>query len=391
MNKKDIAQIRKELKTDNTMLNIKEIYNVYAQRKTGDIVHAESQFFGMLELHEQELYMENFKKVLMGQLGSKLFDLKFNQEISNNTQKILFDGLHADTDDWKEKMNEIVEKCFSENGALEKDTVFSFVRAEYRKPTMSSKKKKETEDGGVDDEVFVHQFIIGTLNRVEAPKKAVMFDYSGKEFRTNPITDVMVNLSKPLQGFMFPTFVNNSADVNHILYSAEKKDAPSAHFIENVLNCEFTTTAKEEKGSFDQILRAVVGDKTDTEIIANIYEEINKVVEKNEDSEPAMLDKDDIAKILSVSGVDNENIEKLEDAYLDILDDEKYEFSAESLIPNYTSKSVKIRTKVAHVDIAPKDLRGLRQVVDHKGTKCLLIEIDEDLTVEGFDIEIERL
>lgn len=390
MNKKDIAQIRKELKPDNTMLNIKEIYNVYAQRETGDIVHAESQFFGMLELHEQELYMENFKKVLMGQLGSKLFNLKFNYGVENSTQNILMDGLRSDTDTWKEKMNEIVEKCFTENGALAKDTVFSFVRAEYRKP-MNSKKKKEIEDGGVDDEVFVHQFIICSLNKVETPKKAVMFDYTGKEFRTNPITDVMVNLSKPLHGFLFPTFNNNCADVNHILYSSEKKDLPNEHFIEDVLNCEYTTTAKEEKGSFDQILRAVVGDKTETEVIANIYTEINKVVEENEDREPAKLDKDDIAKILSVSGVDDESIEKLENAYVDILDDEKYEFVADNLIPNFTSKSVKIRTKVANVDIAPKDLRGLRQIIDHKGKKCLLIELDEEVTVEGFNIEATRL
>lgn len=390
MNKKDIAQIRKELKVDNTMLNIKEIYNVYAQKETGDIVHAESQHFGMLELQQQELYMDNFKKVLQGTLGSKLFDLKFDSEVEDKTQNILIEGLHSDTDGWKEKMDEIVAKCFSENGAMDKDTVFSFIRAEFRKPTKKKEKSKE-EDAGADDEVFVHRFILCSVNKIESPKKAILFDYVGKEFKFNALTDVIVNLTTPLHGFLFPTFNNNQADVNHVLYSAGKKDAPSSFFIENVLTCEFAVTAKEEKDNFSQILRTVVGDTTDTKVLSNIYYEINKLVENNEDGEPPKLDMEDIANILSISGVQEEEIEKLEDAFLDTVDDAKHEFVAESLIPNYLAKSVKIRTKTVNVDIAPKDLSSMRQVIDAKGKRCLMIELDDDVKVEGFNLEAERL
>lgn len=385
MNKKDIAQIRKELKVDNIMLNIKEIYKVYTKKETGEILHSESQPFSLLEQEQQELFMGNFKKVLSGQLDSKLFELKFEHGVDNSTKSLLYRGLTADVETWKEKMDEIVAKFVSEF-SMEKDAVFTFIRAEYRKPV---RKKKEEEDEGADDEVYVHRFILGSLNKIDMPKRAVMFDYSEKEFKSNSVTDVVINLTSPLEGFMFPAVNNNQADVNHVLYSAGKKDCPDPTFIEKVLNCTYTTTAKEEKQKFEDVLKEVIGEKVDSSVIASIYDEINKVIEENEDSEEPTLDSEDIKHILNVSGV--EGVETVEDVFQAILDDKHYEFKASSLIPNYTSKSVKINTKVANVAISPRDLRGIAQVINHKGKRCLLIEVDEDVEVEGFVLESGRM
>lgn len=385
MNKKNIADIRKQFKTEDTLLNIKEIYNVYVKRETGEIVYSVSQPFGLLELEQQELFIGNFKKVLTGTLDAKLFDLKFDGS-ADTSQTLLHEGLTGSVDKWKENMNAMVEKFFTDI-EYPQDTVFTFIRAELRAPT---RKKNNEEDAGKDDEVFVHRFILGSMNHVEIPKKAVMFDYAEKEFKSNPITDVILNLNKPLEGFMFPTFSQGQSNVNRVLYSAGKKNSPSQHFVENVLNCIFTPTAVEEKMKFDHILHALVGEKTDTETLSSIYEAINKVVEEGgEDGEPALLDATDIEEILKSSGI--ENAEKVKEAFEDVLDDKNYEFKAETLIPSYSSKSLKIRSKTANVDISPKDLRSIRQVIDNKGRKCILIEVDETLQIEGFEIEMERL
>ncbi|MFL6563205.1 MAG: DUF4317 family protein, partial [Bacillus sp. (in: firmicutes)] len=64
MNKKDIADIRKQFKFDNDLMKIREIFNVYVQKETGEIYHHVSQPFQMLELEAQELFLTNFKKVL---------------------------------------------------------------------------------------------------------------------------------------------------------------------------------------------------------------------------------------------------------------------------------------------------------------------------------------
>ncbi|MGZ4162206.1 MAG: DUF4317 family protein, partial [Neobacillus sp.] len=114
MNKKDIANIRKQFKLDNHLMKIREIFNVYVKKETGEIYHQFSQPFQMLEQEAQELFLANFKKVLTGHLDAKLFELKFRRDVEDSTQTILFEGLRAgSTEDWKEYMLKIVGKMFT--------------------------------------------------------------------------------------------------------------------------------------------------------------------------------------------------------------------------------------------------------------------------------------
>ncbi|MEH7308525.1 DUF4317 domain-containing protein [Neobacillus drentensis] len=385
MNKQDIANIRKQFKLDNYYLQIQEIFNVYVKKESGEIYHEVSQPFQMLEQETQELFLTNFKKVLTGSLDSKLFELKFSRDVEDSTQTILYEGLQVDSEDWKENMLQIVEKMFADI-TYEFDTMVTFIRGEYRKPT----KKRDEESGeGGDDEVFSNQFILCSLNKTDQPKKALLFDYIEKKFKPNTVFDPIINLASPLSGFLFPAFNDNAADVNHILYSAGKPNQPDGRFIEEVLNCEVIMTAQENKDSFELILKEVIGNEVDSRVISNMYEEIDKMVqenEENEESEAPMLDSRDIERILTVSGVENVETAKVEHAFKSVLDDENHEFKASSLVP----KSIKINTKVADVSISPKDLKNVKYIM-YQGKRCLLLEIDEDVVVEGFRLESETL
>ena len=124
-----------------------------------------------------------------------------------------------------------------------------------------------------------------SLNKTDQPKKALLFDYIEKEFKSNNAFDPIINLTSPLSGFLFPAFNDNSADVNHILYCAGKANQPNGTFIEEVLNCEEIITAEEDKDSFEQILKNVMGEEVDSRVISNVYEEIDKMVQENEESE----------------------------------------------------------------------------------------------------------
>ncbi|MFZ7947095.1 MULTISPECIES: DUF4317 domain-containing protein [Bacillaceae] len=386
MNKKDIANIRKQFKLDNHLMNIREIFNVYVQKESGDIYHHVSQPFQMLEQEAQELFLANFKKVLTGHLDAKLFELKFSRDVEDSTQMFLFEGLQADTsDDWKEYMLEIVTKMFAHT-VYEFDTVVTFIRGEYRKATR--KRNVESEEGG-DDEVYSTQFILCSLNKTDQPKKALTFDYIEKEFKSHNFFDPIINLDSPLSGFLFPTFNDNAADVNHILYCAGKINQPDFGFIEEVLNCEEIITAQEDKDCFDFILKEVIGDEVDSQVISNVYAEIDKLVQENqenEESETPTLDTRDIERILTVSGVENVESAKVEHAFKAVVADEKHEFKASSLIP----KTIKINTKVADVSINPKDLKYVKYIT-YEGKRCLLLEVDEDVVVEGFRLESGEL
>jgi len=384
MNKKDIATIRKQFKLDNPKLEIKEIFNVYVQKESGDIYHYEAKPFTLLDREAQELFLANFKKVLTGSLDTKLFELKFRENMEESTQNILFEGLHeAETEDWIENMLEIVNKMYSHT-VYEFDTVVTFIRAEYKKPTRA--RDLESEEGG-DDEVYFSPLILCSLNKIDQPKRVLMFDYVEKEFKPNQDIDPIINLNSPLTGFLFPAFNDNAADVNHILYYSGKADHPDELFIEEVLNCEEILTAKEEKGTFELILKNVIGDETNTEVISNVYEEINRIVQENEESEEEdkevpKLDSKDIERILTVSGVEDVNTEKVEHVLKMIVDDEKHELKASSLIP----KTIKIKTKVANLSINPQDLKNVKYIM-FQGKRCLLLEVDEDIEIEGLKLE----
>ncbi len=386
MNKKDIANIRKQFKLDNDFMMIREIFNVYVKKESGEVYHYIGQPFQMLELEAQELFLANFKKVLTGSLDAKLFELRFQRDVEESTQSILFEGLRADTtEDWKEHMLQIVGKMFA-HSVYEFDTVVTFIRGEYRKVTK--KRGAESEEGG-NDEVYSNEFILCSLNKTDQPKRALLFDYVEKEFKSNNAFDPIINLTAPLAGFMFPAFNDNSADVNHILYLSGKSNQPDESFILDVLNCEEIITAGEEKDCFELILNHVIGDEVESKVIANVYEEIDKIVQENiesEESEPPKLDYRDIGRILEVSGVENVDSAKVEHAFKAVIDDEKHEFKASSLLP----KMIKIETKVANVTINPKELKNLKYIT-YQGKRCLLLEVDEDVVLEGFRLETESL
>lgn len=384
MNKKSIAHMKNQFKEDNELMKISDIFHVYVKRETGEIYHEGSRSFEMVEHEQRELFLTNFKKVLTGKLDSKIFELKFKRGVEDSTQTILYEGLNVDSvEAWKESMLAIVAKMFGES-SYDMDTVVTFIRGEYSKPTM---KRSEESDEADTDEVYKSKFILCSVNKTDQPKKALLFDYTEKEFKANNVLDPVINLTSPLVGFVFPSFNDNTADVNHIIYSAGKANHPDNHFIENVLTCEEITTAQADKYNFEKILKQVIGTKVEASTISTVYEKIHDVM-TDEEGNATMLDVTDVENILQASGI--EDVKNVSLAFQEVLDDENKELKASSLIPNFTTKSIKINTKIADASISPKELGNLRQIT-HKGKKCLLIEIDEDALVEGFELKPEKL
>lgn len=380
MNKKDIAQIRKQFKKDNDLLKISHIFNVYIMKESSDIYHHQSQPFEMLDSDQQELFMNNFKKLLAGNLDEKLFELKFQKDAENNSQLILHQGLLiSDVEDWKERMLQMVGKMLL-NRQYEMDIVITFIRGEYFKPT---KRRNEEAEESERDTVYSFPFILCSINNTQEPKKELLFDYVEKEFKYNFVVDPIINLNAPIGGFLFPCFTDNAADVNHILYAAGKVHEPDHQFIENVLNGEETMTAKDDKIVFEEILKDVTRDQLNTSTLSNVYEEINRMIEENEEEEHPKLDSKDVERVLKMSGLEDISAEKVESAFQKVIDDDKYEIKASSIVPKYNSKSIKINTKIANISISPQDLRYVKQV-HLNGKRYLMIEVEEDTVIEGF-------
>ncbi|MDR4318616.1 Uncharacterised protein [Niallia circulans] len=380
MNKKDIANIRKQFKMNNDLLRITDMFNVYVMKESSDIFHYQSQPFGMLDQDQQELFLHNFKKLLAGNLDEKLFELKFQREAENNSQLILHKGLlSSETEDWKEQMLLLVDKMLNSR-QYDKDIVITFIRGEYLKP---KKRRSEESEESDRDTVFSHPFILCSINNTQEPKKELLFDYVEKEFKYNIVVDPIINLNAPMGGFLFPSFTDNAADVNHILYAAGKTHEPDYQFIEEVLNGEEMMTAQDDKIVFEEIIKDVTGDQLSTSTLSNVYEEINRMIVENEEEEVPKLDSKDVEQVLKMSGVEDISPEKVEFAFKKIIDDDKYELKASNILPKFTSKSIKISTKIANIAISPPDLRYVKQI-EFSGKRYLMIEVEEDTVIEGF-------
>lgn len=388
MNKKEVAHIRKQFKLDHDLMNIYDILNVYIMKETSEIYHWERLPFGLVDREKQELYMGNFKKLLTGELDHKLFELKFQEEAEEPARVMLHQGLvTGDAEEWQDLMMMLVDKMLAD-AKYEKDMVVTFVRGQYYRPTKA--RNEEAEESG-KDEMFAHPFILCSVNSTEQQRKNLMFDYVEREFKYNIIVDPIVKLSSPEQGFFYPSVTDNYSDVNRILYCTGKSNYPDPHFIEQVLNAERSVTALEERSFFEDIVKELAGEQLDTTTLAQVYEEIQQVIESGEgEEEPPKLDYKDVERVLASSGVENVTAEKVERAFETVIDDKYYEMKASSVIPKYTTKSIKIETKVATISVSPQDLRYVKQV-NYQGKRCLMIEVDEEVVIEGFTLSTETL
>ncbi|MEY8000970.1 DUF4317 domain-containing protein [Clostridium sp. Mt-5] len=390
MNKKDLANIRKEFKLGSYKLPIKEVYSVYLKKDNGEIITRELEHFEMMEIEKRELYLNNFKKVLTGSLDSKIFELNFremekekNPDDSENTQRILYNALNS-----KESIAEFGDKVvdkISKNYTYDTDVVINFIKAEY----YSSNKKNEDEgDSDIEDYVQAVEFLLCSVNKVEIPKKVLKFDYTEMKFKPNSALDMIINLNSPLDGFMFPSFTCQYVDVNKIIYYSSKAKQINGTFVEKVLDCTIKPTAVEEKENFNAILGTAVGGKIKPDIMQDIYEKINEKLDEEDREEEPTLDMNEVTRVLGESGV--ESVQSIKNAFQEVCG-EDYEFKARNVVPDFKSKSIKIENENTSITIKPQDLSSVRQVVDKKGRKCLLIELKEDMVVNGLNLETEEI
>ncbi|MBU3175134.1 DUF4317 domain-containing protein [Clostridium estertheticum] len=390
MNKKELADIRKEFKLENGMIKIEEIYSVYLKKDNVQIdyepiIHSEFDYFDRMDMDKKELFLGNFKKVLTGALDTKIFELDFqNIEDEDNTQKFLTSALKSNTKDEIETNINIIINKIAANYKYETDVVVTFIKAEYY---IGSSHKNMDTDESIQDSMNAFNFILSSVNKIDIPKRTLKFDYTDKEFKANSALDSVINLNAPLEGFMFPSLSCGYSDFNKCLYYASKPKELNSAFIENVLNCGFKFTAEDEKNCFGDILKSIIGDKIKPELMQDIYANIHELAEQACDGETPILGVIDVKNILSNCGA--EIISDIDTAFEETCGS-KYDFKINNIVPEFNSKSIKITSEIANITLTPKDLNSIKQVRNKDGRRCLLIEIEDDIVIEGFKLETEE-
>lgn len=390
MNKQDISAMRKEFKVDGSYMEIKQIYSVFMQAQTREVIHREGGLFEMKDEEVQELFLGNYKKLLTGSLDSKLFELRFNPcEDEESGQNLFYGFLKNESIEELAAIADKVIAKIAEVYSYESDVVINFIKAQYRKAYGKKEYKTgESDDGvGFDDTQYAYEFIMCSINKVTTPKRVLRFDPPTRVFNASSALEIVVNLDSPLEGFLFPAFTDNLFDVNNVLYYTSKANQRNLPFIETVLDCSYTLTASEEKDKFDEIIKAAVGEKAKSETMKSIYEQINDAIAYASEEETPTVNMRAIETILQKNGVDTSSFEAV---YSDIAGG-KVDFKASNIIPDYGSKSLKIETTNANIMISPQNLDALKMVTDSRGVKCLLIEVGEDVEINGVLLATESI
>lgn len=389
MNKKDLSSLRSQFKTDSNYLNLSQLYTVYIKKDNLNIIHSELTSLDMKDDAEKEIYLANFKKLLTGGLDSKVFEMPFdNEAYGSEGQDLCIELLNSDQESFTEICDKFISKI-ADNYEYETDMVISFVRGKYNKPVGKKSRRGEEESlDGFDETTYGFSFIMCSANKVDSAKRNIYFDASTRRLEMSSSLNKVISFQAPADGFMFPAFIGNCADVNKIIYYTSKSNLRNESLLSNVLNCKYELTAKEEQEMFEDIIRDVNGDTIKPEVIRDIYTVINERIEAQEESDtPVTLNSYEIRDIFQECGVNN--LDKFEETFKQKTE-EGFEFKAASVVPG-SSKTIKISAGTAEISIAPDDLGVVRQVINSRGRKCLQIELSEDAAIGGFTLETEGI
>lgn len=327
-----------------------------------------------LSLPEEEMfkYFDIFRKTLSGTLGKNLVNMEFPMETEDygGTQAFLMSLRESQLND-PNLLNEFYDKVIEsyDNG---EHYLILLIHSVYDVP---GKTTDGLEMDDASDEVYDH--ILCAICPVKLSKPGLSYQAEINEFHDR-IRDWIVDM--PEVGFLFPAFNDRSTDIHNILYYTKNPEDLRNSLVDRLLGCVLPLTAKSQKETFQTLIEDTLTGEGDYEIVRTIHENLTEMIEeKKEEPEPLILDKTDIKKLLSNSGVAPEKLENLEKQMDEV---PPVPFMA-SNIANIRKFEVKTPDVVVQVNPSRADLVETR-IID--GRQCIVIEINDAVEVNGIPV-----
>lgn len=402
MNKKEVAEIKRQIKFGNDDLLINKI-GIYYINKENVVICSSIKHFteenemtaGMAEGNswnqlDEVTFLEIFKKTLGGQLGKGLVEYAIPNDILLGTDNC-YTKLNDVLDDNLET-KETVDKYVSFLAeALNKDEEYAIclLSALYTLPVKDAKGfKTKDEDLMLESEEF--NFLIVSICPVVPVKLGLLYDKNTNEIEHKPNEDKTIAL--PTSGFLFPAFNNRTTDINNILVFNKKSKEPDLALIRNALGCNFIMDADEEQNKFNTIITKVItGDDDlnvaiDYKITQSIYSIISEKISNSVlDTEMPTISKSELKSILSRSGVLETKLEKFDEVYDEVLDNQKIQFKAVNVI-NASKLDIKSPDVVINVKSDKSEKITAKQI---DGKRCLVVELDENVEINGLNVKVQ--
>ena len=373
MNKKEVSEIKRHFTEEDGFFNIGKVITAFVDAEK-NIKCKASKNFNTIEDSQSELIMKSLRKVFSGKLSKNLLEFSFPNPAyaEGGTQNILYEATRTKLED-AEKADLLLRHITEKLDYLSTYAVF-IGYCSY------SVFKKSRDGESLDDSDHNYNFIVTAVCPVEIRIDGLVYDEDENVITRKPTNDRVVG-ENPTDGFIFPAFSEGGADVNHVMYYTKKPKAPNISIINEVLGCHFVATYNDERVTFRSVMNNVVGDELNFDVVTSVNEKISEVVAQNQDdTEPPVIDKERLTRILSESGVSDEKLETLDRVYDKLVGDTV--MKASNLVENKTVVAVPSVTVNIRKD-------GLSKVKTQKidGKRCLVIDLeDPEIAVNGLNV-----
>lgn len=375
MNKKEIAEIKKNFSDDCGFFTVNHVLSAFVDAEK-NVKYKSNRLYNTMPADDAELIMIILKKVLSGQIGKNLLEYQFPKEAyeEGGSQKFFYEVLQSKftDDDVNDKfINTIVEK-------MEYVSTYAIFTAHCTYNVL----KKNKNDEFNDDIDLDYNFIITAICPVNLRIDGLVYNEEINEIAKKEGSDRIVEL--PSDGFLFPLFNDRTPDINGAMYYTKNAKKPNTSIVDELLGCEFVMSCQSEKAVFHSILNNVVADELDYSTITTVNEKIQEVVDQNSnETEIPMIDSNKLSSILWEAGVSQDKLEHLPKVYETAMGDKA--LTAVNLVDKKTVLTVPSIT----VNISKDAVDKVRtQIID--GKKCLIIDLDDpEISVNGMAATIE--
>lgn len=399
MNKKELAEIRKQFKKENDKFVINNIRTYLIKDK--DMIKMSNKkriadFGGLpggsskvyVGESDADLYYDMFKKTLGGQLGKGLVEYSFPNDImmNENTNYAKLLNLVNTSMESDEDAEEYIHIMLKDLNCEFNNFVIVLAHCTYSIPV-----KSKSVDGGIDEEEEGKEFsfILGNVCGLKTPDLGLCY-YEDKDDITKGYSDDC-EIENPKYGFLFPVFNDRDTCVNSFLaYNKDVKN-PNKSMIENIFECTFELSVEEEQNAFNNIvakLAAGGGDAAETtveyDIIQNIHTNITDMINHNiMETEITKLSAGEVKKILERSGISKEKLADFDEVY----EEEVGDLGTELIASNLITPKLNLKSNEITINVSPNKTDNVSaQVVD--GRKCLVIALDESVQVNGLSVTL---
>ncbi len=376
----EIKEIKKLFSPDNCTID--RICGCYVNNEKEKQAVSKDAFMSLSD-EEQHKYFEIFKRTLTGTPGKNIMDLEFPlaEEAAGGKQAELLAlrDSHLEDDDL---IDRFYDRVIDSYDTVEKYYII-LIHAVYDIPGVTSDLivNEDASEG-------VYDYICCAICPVKLEKGTLSYDPEVNRI-TEKIRDWIV--ADPAHGFLFPAFNDRTSDIHYTLYYSKKSEELQDSFIDTVLGAERPLTAGYQADFFNTVVTETLGEEISLPDVMAINENVRIMLrDHSDDTEPYLMDKNEIRKVFERSGVADEAMEdydwKYDEAVKDISDSDEENgtpYVQASNLPGI--KKIDIRTPDIVIKVNPErcDLIETRLI---DGKECLVITVDDRVEINGMRV-----